>query len=223
MNIENRILELKENLPQKVRLVAVSKTKAIPEIMEAYNVGQRIFGENKVQELIEKHEVLPKDIEWHMIGHLQTNKIRYISPFVKLIHGVDSFKLLRELDKEGRKLNRVLNCLLQVKIAKEETKFGLSKTEIVDILLSEEFKTFRWVQIQGLMGMATYTDDLEIVRNEFRTCRQIFKELKERFFADSDEFAELSMGMSDDYLIAIEEGATMVRLGSTIFGERVYL
>ena len=222
MSIAENIEKVKANLPDNVRLVAVSKTMPDGFIMEAYNCGQRAFGENKVQEMGWKYEELPKDIEWHFIGHLQTNKIKYIASFVHLIHGVDSFKLLKSIDSEAKKAGRIIPCLLQFHIAEEETKFGLSMQEAVEMLNSEEYRLLRNIQISGVMGMATYTDDETQVRKEFVSLRNYFEKLKLDFFTDDLNFREISMGMSGDYLIAISEGSTMVRIGSTIFGERNY-
>jgi len=222
MSVAENIDKVKANLPDNVCLVAVSKTMPAGFIMEAYNCGQRSFGENKVQEMVWKCEELPKDIEWHFIGHLQTNKIKYIAPFVHLIHGVDSFKLLKSIDSEAKKVGRIIPCLLQFHIAEEETKFGLSIPEAVEMLNSEEFKLLRNIKISGVMGMATYTDDETQVRKEFASLKIYFEKLKLDFFSDDPNFREISMGMSGDYLIAISEGSTMVRIGSTIFGERNY-
>lgn len=222
MSIAENIDLVKANLPVQVQLVAVSKTKPAALLMEAYAHGQRAFGENKVQELSWKFGELPKDIEWHFIGHMQTNKVKYIAPFVHLIHGVDSFKLLKTIDNEAKKIDRIIPCLLQFHIAEEETKFGLSLDEATEILNSEEFKLLKHVKISGVMGMATYTDDENQVRKEFASLKSNFDKLKSAYFAESIEFCEISMGMSGDYLIAIEEGSTMVRIGSTIFGERSY-
>jgi len=222
MSIAENIDLVKSNLPAQVQLIAVSKTKPANLLMEAYAHGQRAFGENKVQELVWKFEELPKDIEWHFIGHMQTNKVKNIVPFVHLIHGVDSFKLLKTIDTEAKKVNRIIPCLLQFHIAEEETKFGLSLNEATDILNSEEFKLLKHTQISGVMGMATYTDDENQVRKEFAALKTIFDQLKSNYFADKPEFWQISMGMSGDYRIAVEEGSTMVRIGSTIFGERSY-
>lgn len=222
MEIGKNILEIKKQIPEGVRLVAVSKTKPNEDIMVAYKVGQRIFGENKVQDLIQKYEELPKDIEWHFIGHPQTNKVKYIAPFVGLIHGVDSLKLLNVINKEGERNNRVIPCLLQFHIAEESTKFGLDEMEADEILSSESFRNFKNVEIAGVMGMATYTDDENQIRNEFKNLHRIFHSLKEKYFAGAGSFCEISMGMSDDYLIAVEEGSTMIRVGSKIFGVRNY-
>ena len=191
-------------------------------IEEAYHAGQRIFGENHVQEMTQKHELLPKDIEWHFIGHLQTNKVKYIAPFVSLIHSVDSFKLLKEINKQAEKSQRVISCLLQIHIAQEETKFGFSFDECRTMLQEEDWKTLTHVQLCGVMGMATFTDDVQEVRNEFRSLKKFFDEIKENYFSNNDAFHEISMGMTDDYPIAIEEGSTLIRIGTKIFGERVY-
>lgn len=205
-----------------MRLVAVSKTKPNKDILEAYENGQQIFGENKVQDLTRKYEELPKDIEWHFIGHPQSNKVKYIAPFISLIHGVESIKLLKTINKEGFKNNRVIKCLLQFHIAEESTKFGLSESEAAVILESEEFKALQNVEIVGVMGMATYTDDENQVRNEFRVLNNIFSTLKNKYFSDTESFCEISMGMSGDYQIAIEEGSSLIRVGSNIFGRRNY-
>lgn len=220
--VAQNLLSIKKDLPIHVKLIAVSKFHEAPVILETYNVGQRIFGESKAQELQQKHNQLPKDIEWHFIGHLQTNKIKYIAPFISLIHSIDSFKLLEAVNKEAVKNNRIIPCLLQLHIAEEETKFGLSFEECWELLSSNEIKELGNVSINGLMGMATNTDDNEQIQKEYRQLKQFFAEVKKEFFANDDKFAELSMGMSDDYPIAIEEGSTMVRVGSKIFGERVY-
>lgn len=200
--------------------MAVSKTKPNQDILEAYNTGHRIFGENRIQDLTKKYEELPKDIEWHFIGHPQTNKIKYIAPFVALIHGVDSIKLLKAINKEAVKNDRVIEVLLQFHIAEESTKFGLSLEEADELLTSDEFKQLKNVQVAGVMGMATYTTDKSQVRNEFRVLNSIFNSLKNKYFSESNTFTELSMGMSDDYTIAVEEGSTLVRVGSKIFGAR---
>lgn len=222
MDIGKNLKEITEKLPENVRLVAVSKTKPNADILEAYNAGHRIFGENKVQDLTQKYEELPKDIEWHFIGHPQTNKVKYIAPFVSLIHGVDSIKLLRTINKEAIKNNRTIDVLLQFHIAKELTKFGLSPDEADVLLSSEAFKQLTNVRIVGVMGMATYTDDNDQIRNEFRVLKSIFNSLKNKYFSGSKFFTEISMGMSGDYPIAVEEGSTMIRVGSKIFGERNY-
>ncbi len=222
MDIGKNITEILKSLPAGVRLVAVSKTKPNSDILEAYNVGQRIFGENKVQDLTQKQEELPKDIEWHFIGHPQTNKVKYIAPFISLIHGVDSLKLLKVINKEAEKNNRTIRVLLQFHIATESTKFGLSKEEAEEILNSAEFAELKNTEVVGVMGMATYTDDENQIRNEFRMLKSIFNTLKNKYFSTSNSFTEISMGMSDDYPIAIEEGSTLIRVGSKIFGSRNY-
>ena len=218
---ENIKYFLSKEIPSNVKLIAVSKTKPIEIIEEAYQSGHRIYGENKVQELAAKFEVLPKDIEWHMIGHMQSNKVKYIAPFVSLIHGVDSFKLLKVINKEGERNNRKIDCLLQFHIAKEETKFGLDLNEAIEFLKSEEFKNLNHINICGVMGMATYTENNDTIRSEFKELVHIFNQLKNTYFSNN-EFKEISMGMSGDYKIAIEEGATMVRIGSLLFGARNY-
>lgn len=207
-------------LPKAVKLVVVSKTKTPEEILEIYHAGQRFFGENKVQELVEKHEALPKDIEWHMVGHLQTNKVKYIAPFIGLIHAVDSLKLLKTINKEALKNNRIIPCLLQFYIAREDTKYGLSLEEAAEMLRSPEFAELKNVQIRGVMGMGTFTNNADQIRKEFRNLKSIFELLKNKFFANQAEFSEISMGMSDDYIIAINEGSTIIRIGSAIFGLR---
>lgn len=222
MAIAENIKTILSGIPSHVTLVAISKTKPLEAIMEAYNSGIRIFGENKVQELTSKYEQLPKDIEWHLVGHLQTNKVKYIAPFVSLIHSVDSLSLLKEIDKQAKKNNRIIRCLLQVYIASEETKFGLSEEELNELVHSEELASLSNVSICGLMGMATFTDNTSQIRKEFNSLSLIFQRLKETLFANHQEFKEISMGMSSDYRIAIEEGSTMVRIGSDIFGERNY-
>ncbi len=220
MSISERIREIRAVLPPQVRLVAVSKFHPKEALLEAYSAGQRIFGESRVQELTDKQSVLPADIEWHFIGHLQTNKIKYIVPFVSLIHGVDSEKLLKEIDSTATKRGLKIRCLLQIHIAQEETKFGFSANECREFLSSGRWKNMAGVEICGLMGMATYTEDLAQVRGEFHGLKQLFDEVKQSYFASKDSFCELSMGMSDDYAIAIEEGSTLVRIGSRIFGSR---
>ncbi|MBA7564123.1 Pyridoxal phosphate homeostasis protein [subsurface metagenome] len=222
MNLVEEIEKLKSTLPAHVKLVAISKTKPVELIREAYNSGHKIFGENKVQELVGKYEMLPKDTEWHMVGHLQTNKVKYITPFISMIHGVDNFKLLKVINKEAKKNNRIISCLLQIKIAKEDSKFGLTRNEVEQILESDEFDELSNVKILGLMGMASFSDDENIIRDEFRELVSIFKIIQQKYFTTVPEFKELSMGMSTDYKIAIEEGSTMIRIGSLIFGERVY-
>jgi len=223
MSIAENINLIKAHLPAIVKLVAVSKTKPAELLLEAYRAGQRAFGENKVQEIVWKYEELPKDIEWHFIGHLQTNKVKYIAPFVHLIHGVDSYKLLKTIDAEAKKVNRVIPCLLQFYIAEEESKFGFSMEEAVELLQSVELKSMKNSLISGVMGMATYTDDEKQIEKEFAHLKTIFDQLKSEFFAEVPDFKEISMGMSGDYLIAIEKGSTMIRIGSTIFGERIII
>lgn len=220
MSIQSQITFFRNELPKDVTLVAVSKTKPISTLEEAYQAGQRVFGENKVQEMVDKWEALPKDIQWHMIGHLQSNKVKYIAPFVSLIHSVDSFKLLQEINKQGAKFNRVIPCLLQFHIAQEETKFGLSFQEAEELLQSNEFVEMEHVSVVGLMGMASFVDDEEQVRDEFRNLHNYFQILKSNYFKYNPDFSVVSMGMSGDYHLAIEEGSTMIRIGSTLFGER---
>jgi len=222
MGIADNIAEIKEKIPNEVKLVAVSKTKPTNVILEAYKTGHRIFGENKVQELCTKYEELPKDIEWHFIGHLQSNKVKYIAPFVNVIHAVDSLKLLKIIDKEAKKNSRQISCLLQFHIAEEKTKFGLTVSDAKKIIESETFAEMENVLISGVMGMATYTDDQTQVRKEFETLKKIFEMIKKEYFMNNKNFNEISMGMSDDYHLAIKEGSTMVRIGSKIFGARNY-
>ena len=222
MTIAEALQNIKSTLPLGVQLVAVSKTHSVEAVQEAYDAGQRVFGENKAQELKDKYAVLPKDIQWHFIGHLQTNKIKYIAGFVSLIHSVDSLRLLVEIDREAKKANRIINCLLQFHIAEEETKYGLDMTDTHQLLTSDEYKTLQNINIVGVMGMATFTENTDIVRKEFRSLKLIFNTLKEKYFAEKLDFAEISMGMSDDYLVAIEEGSTLIRVGSSIFGMRNY-
>jgi PLP dependent protein len=220
MGIGENILTLKSSLPEHVKLIAVSKTKPVADIMEAYQAGQRLFGENKAQEMSSKFPLLPSDIGWHFIGHLQTNKVKYIAPFVSCIHSVDSLRLLLEINREALRNNRTIKCLLQFYIAEEESKFGLSLMEAESLLVSDTFRTLRNIEIAGVMGMATFTDNMDQVRKEFGNLKNIFLMIKEAFFRDKAFFCELSMGMSDDYPMAVEEGATMVRIGSTVFGAR---
>ena len=222
MSIADNIKSLKKETDIiKVTLIAVSKTKSPEEIMEAYHAGQRLFGENMVQELVEKYEQLPKDIQWHLIGHLQSNKVKYIAPFISMIQSVDSMKLLQEIDKQAQKNNRVIDCLLQVYIADEETKYGLGFDELIELLRSEEFSALKHIRIRGLMGIATNTDNLKQIKDEFYELRTFFDGIKQSYFRKENTFDTLSMGMSSDYKIAIEQGSNMVRLGGTIFGERV--
>jgi len=222
MSIADNIKSLKTEMDRiNVTLVAVSKTKPVEDIQEAYDAGQRIFGENMVQELVEKYEQLPKDIEWHLIGHLQTNKVKYIAPFISMIESVDSLKLLQEINKHALKNNRVIDCLLQIYIADEETKFGLGFDEAIELLRSDEFAELKNVRIRGLMGIATNTDNEKQIKEEFYELDTFFEGIKQSYFRNADYFDELSMGMSSDYKIAVEHGSTMIRLGSTIFGQRV--
>lgn len=218
-SIAENIAQIENGLKSGTRLIAVTKTKPEEMLMEAYQAGSKLFGENKVQEMAAKYEALPKDIEWHMIGHLQTNKVKYMAPFVSLVHSVDSLKLLKEINKEAIKNNRVINCLLQIFIAREETKFGLSEEEAAEILKSEELQSYNSVRIIGLMGMASNTDDESKIRSEFRGLKNLFESFKQ-FESAQVEMKELSMGMSGDYPIAVEEGSTLVRVGSAIFGSR---
>jgi len=222
MTIKTNIEEVRNQLMDSVKLVAVSKTHSSELIQEVYNEGLRDFAENKVQELVGKQAKLPSDIQWHFIGHLQTNKVKYIVPFVHLIHSVDSLKLLQAIDKEAIKNQCVVNCLLQIHIAKEDTKFGFSEEELINMLTTLELEQLTHVRICGLMGMATFTNDENIVHQEFAQLASIYKKVKETYFKENIDFTELSMGMSDDYLIAMKEGSTMVRIGSIIFGERDY-
>jgi PLP dependent protein len=219
MSIAQNLLQIKSQIPENVTLVSVSKTKPIEDLMEAYNVGQRIFGENKIQEMTEKWESMPKDIQWHMIGHVQTNKVKFMAEYVNLIHGVDSLKLLEEINKQAKKHNRVIDCLLQMHIAEEETKFGLNEKELNEILNSEVFQNLKNIQIVGLMGMATFTDNQLQIKKEFQNLKRIFDETSKLKTANC-QLNTLSMGMSGDYQLAIECGSTMVRIGSSIFGGR---
>ena len=221
MNIKENLNHIKSTfINPDCKLIAVSKTKPVEVLQEAYNVGIRDFGENKVQELVEKQEQLPKDIKWHMIGHLQRNKVKYIAPFVHLIHGVDSFKLLKEINKQAKKAGRVIPCLLQLHIAKEESKFGFDEKELFDLIEGEEIKELKHVEIVGLMGMATFTQNEQTVQQEFSFLRNLKEKLADKNLPDNFNLKELSMGMSGDYLIAQKEGSTMVRIGSAIFGSR---
>ena len=222
MSIADNIRSLKSETDIiNVLLLAVSKTKPVEDVQEAYDAGQRLFGENNVQELVEKYEKLPKDIEWHLIGHLQTNKVKYIAPFISMIESVDSLKLLQEINKHALKNNRVIDCLLQIYIADEETKYGLSFDEAIGLLRSEEFSELKNIRIRGLMGIATYTDNIKQIKEEFYELHTFFAGVKQSFYRKQDSFNILSMGMSSDYKIAIEQGSNLVRLGSTIFGNRV--
>ncbi|MBE8724156.1 YggS family pyridoxal phosphate-dependent enzyme [Flavobacterium hungaricum] len=215
--IKQNLDSIKSTLPEHVTLVAVSKTKPVPDLIEAYEAGQRIFGENKIQEMTEKWEQMPKDIQWHMIGHVQTNKVKFMAPFVSLIHGVDSLKLLQEINKQALKNNRVIDCLLQIYIAEEESKFGLDEKELNQLLTSAEFKELKNIRILGLMGMATFTEDQNQIKKEFTHLKSIFDSIQK---LDIVDLKTISMGMSGDYQLAIECGSTMVRIGSSIFGGR---
>ena len=220
--ISDSIRQIQAELPAGVRLVAVSKFHPVEAIEEAYRAGQRVFGESKAQEMTAKYAVLPSDIEWHFIGHLQSNKIKYIAPYVSLIHGIDSYKLLAEVDKQAAKAGRRIDCLLQIHIAQEETKFGFSPQECREMLAAGVWKELTHIRLCGLMGMATNTEDIEQIKQEFCLLSTLFKEVKAAWFADETSFCELSMGMSDDYPEAIAAGSTLVRIGSKIFGERQY-
>ena len=222
MSIRDNILNYYNKITGNARLIAVSKTKPVEDLQEAYEAGQRLFGENKALEMRDKHEILPKDIRWHFIGHLQTNKVKYIAPFVELIHSVDSLNLLKQINKEAIKNNRVIDCLLQIDIAHEETKFGLEENEAEELLSSEEFAELKNVRICGLMGIGSITDDKNKTKKEFNNLKKYFDETKNKFFNSKSYFCELSMGMSQDFELAIEEGATLVRIGSSIFGARDY-
>ena len=219
MSIKNNLENISLKIPSEVCLVAVSKTKPISDILEAYEYGQRVFGENKIQELVEKHNKLPKDIEWHMIGHIQRNKVKYMAPFVSLIHSADSYRLIKEINKQGKINNRVINCLLQIKIASEESKFGFTEKEATDFLNSDEYVSFKNIKIVGLMGMATFTDDQRKIDQEFNKLKIFYKKVNR----SNSKINVLSMGMSNDYPIAIRNGSTMVRIGSSIFGKRNYI
>lgn len=218
MSIAQNLLEIKKSLPENVTLVAVSKTKPVSDILEAYHAGQRVFGENKIQEMVEKQELLPKDIEWHMIGHVQTNKVKYMASFVHLIHGVDSLKLLKEINKQAKKHSRTINCLLQIKIAEEDSKFGMSANDAKELLASDTFKDLENINAVGVMGMATFTDDNAQIKSEFSKLKAIFDELR----IQHPKFSIISMGMSSDYELAIACGSNMIRVGSNIFGIRNY-
>ena len=220
MSLIERFNSIKSKIPADVILVAVSKTYSVEIIQEVYDLGQRVFGENRVQELTPKYEALPKDIEWHLIGHLQKNKVKYIAPFVKLIHAVDSLELLQTIENEGRKLNRKIPCLIQIHIAQEDTKFGLSPDEVNTFFESAAVKNLAFADIHGLMGMATFTDNLAQVVDEFETLAKLFEDVKSKSYSYLSNFNQLSMGMSGDYTIAIEKGSTMVRIGSALFGAR---
>ncbi|PIA82058.1 YggS family pyridoxal phosphate enzyme [Gaetbulibacter sp. 4G1] len=221
MSIQQNLDHIKSTLPEHVTLVAVSKTKPVSDLMEAYNAGQRVFGENKIQEMVEKHEAMPKDIDWHMIGHVQRNKVKYMASFVRLIHGVDNFKLLKEINKQAKKYDRVIDCLLQIKIASEDSKFGMSVEEASEIIQSEDFSELQHIKVVGVMGMATFTNDMHQVKKEFTLLKTSFEDLNILKTANC-ELQTISMGMSGDYELAIDCGSNMVRVGSSIFGERNY-
>lgn len=215
MSIAARLLDIKKTLPENVTLVAVSKTKPVVDLMEAYNAGQRIFGENKIQEMTDKFEEMPKDIQWHMIGHVQSNKVKFMAPYVALVHGVDSLKLLKEINKQAERNNRVISVLLQVFIADEETKFGFDADELSEIFNSDILEKYKSIKIEGLMGMATFTDKQEQIEKEFSGLKKLYDQ-----YSRANNFTVLSMGMSGDYTLAIDCGSTMVRIGSSIFGSR---
>lgn len=221
MTITENLKFIHNQLPAKVKLVAVSKTKSVGQIFQAYHTGHRAFGENKIQELVKKWQELPKDIEWHFIGHLQSNKVKQIAPFISLIHSVESYKLLATINKEAEKRSRVVPVLLEFHVASEESKFGLTLPGAEEMLTSPDIKSLKNISIKGVMGMATFTDDQELIKSEFRQLSNIFHFLKDKYFCHSDQFCEISMGMSDDYPIAISEGSTIVRIGSRIFGARL--
>ncbi len=222
MNIPKNLQKLKESIPEDVKIVLVTKTRTTGEIMEAYNAGHRLFGENKVQELLQKKDHLPEDIEWHMVGHLQSNKVKYIAPFIGFIHGVDSLKLLKVINKEAVKNSRVIDCLLQIHIAREETKFGMSQEEVFQMLDSPQTADLQNIRLRGLMGMATFTDKSQQIREEFEQLADLSSRIRQGYMTLLPHFGELSMGMSSDYDIAIEKGSTMIRVGSVVFGERTY-
>lgn len=221
MSIQNNLQTINSQLPEHVTLVAVSKTKPVSDLMEAYQAGQRIFGENKVQEMVEKQEQMPKDIQWHMIGHVQRNKVKYMASFVRLIHGVENFKTLEEINKQAEKHHRIIDCLLQIKIASEDSKFGMSISEASDILASKEFSELKHINVVGIMGMATFTDNQTQIKKEFSQLKTAFHQL-EKLKTENCHLQTISMGMSGDYALAIECGSTMIRVGSRIFGERNY-
>jgi len=221
MSIKQNLEHIKSQIPKDVTLVAVSKTKPINDLMEAYNAGQRVFGENKIQEMVEKYEQMPKDVEWHMIGHVQSNKVKYMAGFVSLIHGVDSLKLLNEIDKQAKKHGRTIDCLFQIKIAEEDSKFGMDALEAIEILQTQEFSELKNVCVIGVMGMATFTDDESQIKREFDKLKSTFHVLK-KYESPNFKAKTISMGMSGDYQLAISCGSTMIRVGSSIFGERNY-
>jgi len=219
MSITEGLNKIKEQLPKEVTLVAVSKTKPVKDILEAYNSGQRVFGENKIQEMVEKHDLMPKDIQWHMIGHVQRNKVKYMASFVSLIHGVDNFKLLKEINKQAKKYDRVIDCLFQLKIAEEDSKFGMTYNDVEAIIKSEEFSELKHINVVGFMGMATFTDNQNKIKKEFSSLKTIFTTLNGHKYSNFNPKV-LSMGMSSDFQLAIECGSNMIRIGSTIFGAR---
>ena len=221
MSIKNNLKNIKSVLPEHVTLVAVSKTKPVNDLIEAYNAGQRIFGENKIQEMAEKYEEMPKDIEWHMIGHVQRNKVKYMAGFVSLIHGVDNFKLLKEINKQAKKIERVINCLFQIKIASEDSKFGMTPEDASNIIQSKDFAELENIKITGVMGMATFTDNQSQIENEFKQLKSTFETLKV-LNTNNCKLETISMGMSSDYPLAIDCGSTMIRVGCSIFGHRSY-
>ena len=221
MSIKDNLNKIQSSIPEHVTLVAVSKTKPVSDLMQAYDAGQRIFGENKIQEMAEKYQDMPKDIKWHMIGHVQRNKVKYMAEFVDLVHGVDSLKLLKEIDKQAKKYNRIINCLLQIKIAEEDSKFGMSADDASILLQSDQFSELKHINITGLMGMATFTDNMQQVESEFNFLKTTFDRLKP-YHSDNCNLETISMGMSGDYQLAINCGSTMVRVGSSIFGARNY-
>ena len=220
MGLQENLTAIIKTIPKHVKLIAVSKTQTSEDILITYKLGQRSFGENKAQELSDKFQVLPKDIDWHFIGHMQTNKVKYIAPFVNLIHSVDSIKIMETINKEAKKSNRIIDCLMEFHIAQEETKYGFDLTEAIGLLCSGIFSSLQNIRIVGVMGMATYTENQAQIRKEFQNLKSIFDHIKNGIFKNNPEFKEISMGMSDDYQIAIEEGSTMVRIGSSIFGSR---
>ena len=220
-DIEKNIISLQQQLPSHVKMVAVSKLKPVSDILEACKAGQTVFGENRVQELMSKKDMLPDNIEWHFIGHLQRNKVKFIVPFIAMIHSVDSFRLLKIINAEAAKIKRVVNCLLQFYIAREETKFGFTLDEAVEMIEADDFRQLEYVKIGGVMGMATFTDNKELIRKEFRYLADCFKILKEKYFLHDTFFKEISMGMTGDWHVAVEEGSTMIRVGTLIFGERI--
>ena len=222
MSIPDNLRKLQSDIPENVSIIAVSKRKTVDEILEAYQAGHRIFGENRVQELVEKQPRLPEDIKWHMVGHLQTNKVKYLAGFVDMIQSVDSLKLLQTINREAVKADRIIPCLLQIHIALEDTKFGFTLDELLELAGYSEFNSLQNVRIKGVMGMATYTPDMEQVRSEFKQLYEVYRELKEGIYASDQDFCEVSMGMSGDFRVAIDEGSTMVRLGTLIFGPRNY-